>query len=246
MMERMKENLKRFLETQRGKLNLPEQIRISHEVTQGVAFLHQLTPPMVHRDLNDKNVMFTFDGVVKIGDFGQSKLKTGFYLKTTAPGMVSFMPPEALCSGNAKYDESLDVFSLGVLMLSIGTQHPPSSDLTGICVIPEFERRAKDLERMSDSHPMKPFILLCLIEGPKKRPKAAELEMELQKLDMVSMMNDVMYMYYCTQSFHIRISLWTMGHRITESPPFFSSSTYECIYENLHYIIMVAQGAFGR
>ena len=185
MMEMMKENLKRFLETQRGKLNLPEQIRISHEITQGVAFLHQLTPPMVHRDLNDKNVMFTFDGVVKIGDFGQSKLKTGFYLKTTAPGMVSFMPPEAMRHGYAKYDESLDVFSLGVLMLSIGTQHPPSSDLTGIGVTPEVERRAKDLERMSDSHPMKPFILLCLSEGPEKRPKAVELVIKLSKLEEV-------------------------------------------------------------
>ena len=136
---------------------------------------------MVHRDLNDKNVMFTFDGVVKIGDFGQSKLKTGFYLKTTAPGMVSFMPPEALRHGYAKYNESLDVFSLGVLMLSIGTQHPPSSDLTGIGVTPEVQRRAKDLERMSDSHPMKPFVRLCLSEGPEKRPKAVELVIKLSK-----------------------------------------------------------------
>ena len=181
-MERMKENLKHFLVTQRGKLNLLEQIRISHEITQGVEFLHQLTPPMVHRDLNDKNVMFTFEGVVKIGDFGQSKVKTGFYLKTTTPGMVTFMPPEALRPGNAKYDESLDVFSLGVLMLSIGTQHPPISDITGICTIPEVERRAKDLERMSDSHPLKHYILICLSEVPEKRPKAAALVSVLSKL----------------------------------------------------------------
>ena len=181
-MERMNENLRRFLERHQGNLSIQEQIRISLEITQGVAFLHQMTPPMVHRDLNDKNVMFTFDGVAKIGDFGQSKLKTGFYLRTTAPGMVSFMPPGALRKGNAKYDESLDVFSLGVLMLEIGTQHPPIPDVVGIGITREVERRAEDLDRMNDSHPLKSLILLCLHDEPKERPKAAELEVVLPRL----------------------------------------------------------------
>ena len=182
VMERMNENLRRFLERRKGNLTIQEQIRISLEITQGVAFLHQLTPPMVHRDLNDKNVMFTFDGVAKIGDFGQSKLKTEFYLKSTAPGMLSFMPPEALQPGKAKYDESLDVFSLGVLMLSVGTQKPPMSSVYGIGATREVERRVDDLCRMSDLHPLKPFILLCLSDDPEWRPKAAMLELVLPVL----------------------------------------------------------------
>ena len=118
-MERMNENLRSCLERRKGNLTIQEQICISAEITQGVAFLHQLTPPLVHQDLNDKNVIFTFDGVAKIGDFVQSKVKTEFYLQTTAPGMLPFMPPEAMRTGNAKYDESLDVFSLGVLMQAL-------------------------------------------------------------------------------------------------------------------------------
>ena len=187
VMERMKENLRCFLEKNKDKLTIQEQIRISLEIAQGVAFLHQLTPPMVHRDLNDKNVMFTFDGVVKIGDFGQTTFMTEFCLTTTAPGMVSFMAPEALRSGNAEYDENLDVFSLGVLMLSIGTQHPPSSDLTGICVTPEVQRRAKDLERMNDCHSLKPFILHCLRDDPEQRPKATQLVNVLPRLKEVNL-----------------------------------------------------------
>ena len=192
----MKENLRRFLEKQRGKLNLPEQIRISHEITQGVAFLHQQTPPMVHCDLNDKSVMFTFDGVAKIGDFGQSRLNPEFYLTTAAFKTIAFMPPDALFC-DTKYDESVDVFSLGVLMLSIGTQHPPIPNIMNISAIPEVNRRAKDLERMSDSHPLKPSILDCLRDDPRQRPKAEELEMVLRKLDKVSKKNGVLYMYYC-------------------------------------------------
>ena len=184
-MERMKENLRQFLERHRGKLTIQEQIRISHEITQGVAFLHQLTPPMVHRDLNDKNVMFTFDGVAKIGDFGQSKLKQELYLTSAQPGMLSYMPPEALDTKNCKYDESLDMFSLGVLMLEIGTQQQPMVNFAGIGSTPEIKRRAKDLQKMGDLHPLKPFILRCLNDYRKQRPNAAEVCTVLSRLEEV-------------------------------------------------------------
>ena len=179
-MEKMKENLRQFLERLRDRVTVQEQIRISLEITRGVAFLHQLNPPMVHRDLNDKNVMFTFDGVAKIGDFGQSKLKQDIYLTSAVPGMVSFMPPECQYEEGNKYDESLDVFSLGVLMLEISTQQPPISNLMGIGVIPEVDRRGNGLRRIDDLHPLKPFILLCLSDDQKKRPKAIELQMVLR------------------------------------------------------------------
>ena len=185
VMERMKENLQEFLENHVHKLTIQEQIRISHEITQGVAFLHQLTPPMVHRDLNDKNVMFTFDGVAKIGDFGQSRLKQDLYLTTVQPGMVMFMPPEALGDGNSKYDESLDIFSLGVLMLEIATQEQPEYSLTGIGTIPESIRREKHIQKLGDLHPLKPFIVFCLSDDRKERPKATEMKSVLARLEEV-------------------------------------------------------------
>ena len=185
VMEKMKENLRQFLDNHTGRLTIQEQIRISLEITQGIAFLHQQNPPMIHRDLNDKNVMFTFDGVAKIGDFGQSKLKQQVYLTTALPGMVSYMPPEAFTVEEAKYDESLDIFSLGVLMLEIGTQQPPIVNVVGIGIVTEIKRREKDLQQMSDVHPLKPFILLCLSDDKKQRPKASELEMVLPRLDVV-------------------------------------------------------------
>ena len=101
-----------------------------------MAFLHQQTPPSSHidRDLNDKNVMFSTERVVNIGDFGQSKLKD-IYLTTGQPGMVTFKPPEVLDADTSKYNESLDIFSVGVLMLEIGTQQEPLVNLHGIGVI---------------------------------------------------------------------------------------------------------------
>ena len=186
VMEKMNENLREFLQRHTGQLTIRNQIRISLEITKGVAFLHQLNPPMVHRDLNDKNVMVTSEGVAKIGDFGQAKLKEDVYLTSLAPGMVTFMPPEALEDGNSKYDESLDMFSLGVLMLEIGTQQPPTTSIVGIGITPEIKRREKDLQRLSDLHPFKPFILLCLSNDRKQRPKSTEMVIVLSNLDVVS------------------------------------------------------------
>ena len=52
---------------------------------------------MSHRDLNDKNVMFTAEGEVKIGDLGQSRLKTKeYYMTTRQPGALTYMAPECL------------------------------------------------------------------------------------------------------------------------------------------------------
>ena len=46
---------------------------------------------MVHRDLSDKKVMFTFDGVAKIWGFDQSRLKQDLYLTSDQPGMLPYM-----------------------------------------------------------------------------------------------------------------------------------------------------------
>ena len=184
VMEKMQENLRQFLDKWKKKLQLPKQLRISLEIIRGVAYLHQQTPPLVHRDLNDKNVMFSFEGVVKIGDFGQSKLKKDLYLTSGQPGMITFMPPEALDIDKSKYNESLDIFSVGVLMLEIGTQQEPLVNLHGIGVIREVERRERDLTILGEDHPLRHPVLLCLKDNPKERPKASDLQRDV--LAMVS------------------------------------------------------------
>ena len=182
VMEKMQENLRQFLDKCKKKLPLAQQLRISLEIIRGVAYLHQQIPPLVHRDLNDKNVMFSTEGVIKIGDFGQSKLKKDLYLTSGQPGMVTFMPPEALDANKSKYNESLDIFSVGVLMLEIGTQQGPLKNLHGIGIIPEVERRECDLKALGEEHPLKQPVLLCLKDNPKERPKASDLQREVLAL----------------------------------------------------------------
>ena len=74
-----------------------EACRISSELIDGLNYLHSRKPPVVHRDLNSKNVLLTETGLVKISDLGQAKFRPTDlgYLTSMAPGCIP-MPLEVL------------------------------------------------------------------------------------------------------------------------------------------------------
>ena len=180
VMERMQENLRDFLERSQNDLSEQRQLQICLEIVRCLRFLHTHTPPIVHRDLTDKNVMFSRDGLVKVGDLGQSRLKTNNaeYFNTAQPGAIPFMPPEAM-QEQSRYNEKLDIFSLGVLMLEVATQQPPRVGLVGIGRDPEIQRRRQDLSKLTENHPLKPLILSCLKDNPKERPDVMAVHAQL-------------------------------------------------------------------
>ena len=178
VMELMAENLAQYLERNRGRLNRQRQLAICIEIVCGIRFLHTRTPPIVHRDLTDRNILLTVDGVVKIGDLGQSKMKVKEYFSTVQPGAVHFMPPESLQSSPV-YNEKLDIFSLGVLMLEVATQQPPHMSLVGIGTITELQRRKEDLFKLDEDHPLRPLILSCLNDNPEMRPDVVSVHTQL-------------------------------------------------------------------
>ena len=162
---------------------------------RGLRFLHTHIPPIVHRDLTDKNVLLSFSGLVKIGDLGQSKLKTAEYFSSAQPGAVPFMSPEALRQ-NSHYNEKLDMFSLGVLMLEVATQQAPHMDLVGIGTTPELQRRREDLSKLDEDHPLRPLILSCLNDDPRKRPDIVTVHTQLLAIVEGFEVLVMMYLYH--------------------------------------------------
>jgi serine/threonine-protein kinase len=99
------------------------------EAAVGLHAAHELTSPegrrigLVHRDVSPQNIFITYDGTVKVLDFGiakgadrSSRTETG-QLK----GKVEYMSPEQ-CAGK-ELDPRSDVFSLGVVFWEIATGH---------------------------------------------------------------------------------------------------------------------------
>lgn len=167
------------------------------DVGSGVNYLHDCG--LIHRDLTLQNVLITLSGDrAKITDVNVSRRfrendrqsisaaeAARAAWMSDCPGTVHYMAPEAFTGKQySKYDKSMDMFSFGVLALSVLTGHPP--DYASIfeprkeridgCTwaVTELVRRKKDLDRLAENHPLKPFIHRCLSNDPLKRPSAAE------------------------------------------------------------------------
>ena len=185
VMELMDQTLETFLKDNRGNLSKEKQVDICQQIASGLRYLHHHNPQILHRDLKPSNILLDEDGrIAKIGDFGQAKFRpSGIqYLTTTQPGTVLYMPPEALRDKETRFTDKGDVFSLGVVMLEVATQEPPSCSMFGIGAVSEVDRRAKDLSKVPDDHPLKALIRACLKDNPTERPTIEEVHLELLKI----------------------------------------------------------------
>ena len=90
-------------------------------LADAVGYLHE--QGIVHRDLKPGNI-FIENGIVKVGDYGLSKLIGGSQLagQTQSIGTVHYMAPE-ISSGN--YNRSIDIYAAGVILYEMLTGNVP-------------------------------------------------------------------------------------------------------------------------
>lgn len=171
---------------------------ILHNVASGLVFLHQRSPPIIHRDLSARNVLLNSGMIAKIADLGVARImpimKTAVTM-TKAPGASVYMPPEALedqLGGNdeergktSKYDASIDIFSLGVVSIFILIQTFPCKLLAPNyrqdnrhIARTELERREHYIrliyKQLREQHPLLQMIEKCL-DFPENRPNICDV-----------------------------------------------------------------------
>jgi serine/threonine protein kinase len=125
------ENAKAILQREYG---LRRKVPVSHAITiaAGAATgLHHAHEAMgsdrrplniVHRDVSPANIMISFDGAVKLVDFGVAKAAVRFHETRvgTIKGKIAYLSPEQ-CTGNRPVDRRSDVFSLGIVLYELLT-----------------------------------------------------------------------------------------------------------------------------
>ena len=164
---------------------LPNEINYSilRDVALALCYLHQQAPPLIHRDLTTTNVLLTTGLTAKVSDLGMAKYLFPSQTRpmTETPGNVLYMPPETMVE-NPKYDDNVDVFSYGVLMIHLFTgKWPIPTPIRVDSHQSEADRRMKSLEAIGRSHPLMGLILRCLNNDSTQRPKASKMLAQVRK-----------------------------------------------------------------
>lgn len=151
---------------------------LMYQLASGIRYLHEFG--ILHRDLKPENIMLSENsdkGIIKIMDFGLSKIMGPGEKVADGFGTLSFVAPEVLI--RQPYNKQIDIWSLGVILYYMLSSTLPFDDendneeiIAKMTVFNEVqfpgEKWSKRSEEVID------LIKECLIKDPEKRLKIDE------------------------------------------------------------------------
>ena len=164
-----------LLEDADGPLPLEQSLAIATAVARGLVFAHG--KGVIHRDLKPGNVMFTADGVAKIGDFGLAVAldKSRLTMHGMMVGTMAYMPPEQALGGEVT--PPADLYSLGAMLYEMVTGRPPFAGGEATAVISQHISTPPVAPSwLTEDCPagLETLILDLLAKAPVDRPGSAE------------------------------------------------------------------------
>ncbi|KAI0125498.1 hypothetical protein BJ170DRAFT_435110 [Xylariales sp. AK1849] len=157
------------------------------QLLEGLAYLHE--SGIVHRDIKPENILLDHNGVIKYVDFGAAKViaRHGKTLvrapQTSAPnksmtGTPMYMSPEVIKGENPGKGGSVDVWSLGCVILEMVTGRRPWSNLDNEWAI-MYNIAQGNPPQLPGSDQLSAqgidFLKKCFVRDPKRRASAVEL-----------------------------------------------------------------------
>jgi len=144
---------------------------IMSQIANGVKYLHRYG--IVHRDLKPDNIMITQQndfGVIKIMDFGLSKIVSTQEKMVDGYGTLSYVAPEVLL--RTPYNKEVDIWSMGVILYYMLCGHLPFKGNKEVIIAEkivnddlEFDEEEWEIR----SKKVRELISSCLKKEPEER-----------------------------------------------------------------------------
>ena len=134
-----------------------EALHIAKKLAEVLLYLHELYPPIVHRDLKSSNVILDDNWGVHVVDFGAVTAPKAE--GNTVVGTFGYMPPEQF---EGRATPASDVYALGVLLCTLLTHKEPWKHQGG-------PRRA--LEQLNVQQSFKHALLAFTQSDENQRPR---------------------------------------------------------------------------
>lgn len=151
------------------------------QIAEGMRYVHFRN--IIHRDLKPSNILIAEDGIMKIADFGISKLMSAEEQSMTRGlGTQKFMAPEII--NEEEYNEKSDIYSFGVLVYYILSNGEfPKIKIRDICLGKKAEIPS------SFTSYSKQLIDSCWNFVPNNRPSFKEIceDMEKNKFSLLEL-----------------------------------------------------------
>ena len=178
--------------TERGiALPLDLSVLIASKVCSALEYAHRKKDDhgqkmrIVHRDVSPQNILISFEGDVKLTDFGIAKAAT----KATAHesgalrGKLLYMSPEQ--AWGKPMDRRSDIFSLGLVLYEMLTEQRPflgTSELSILEMVRQCQIAAPSSVNAAIAEDLERATLKALARDPEQRyDDAAEMQKDLER-----------------------------------------------------------------
>ena len=182
------------------------RLKIASDVVSGIAYMHSLNPPLLHRDIKSPNIFlvrcpvgidrttdeFITSPLAKVGDLGLSvrllgpdrvRVTEGHYLENLT---ATWAAPEVI--GGQGYSTEADVYGVGIMLWELLVQlHPFSEDLEGELMLSYYTQKGnrpsvpEDMERECPDGYLQ-LMRDCWDPVPEKRPRIHVVHQRLKEL----------------------------------------------------------------
>jgi len=172
------------------EMPVPLVCRVITEACAGLDYAHKKTDPngkplgIVHRDISPQNILLTFEGRVKIVDFGIAKAADQATVTRSGvlKGKYSYMSPEQAAA--QRLDGRSDIFALGIIFYELltGTRlFKRSTDMATLQAVSDCQVTPPSQVNPKLPADLDPIVMKALARKPEDRyGEALQLQLALE------------------------------------------------------------------